>query len=238
MKGILLTGGTGSRLAPLTKVTNKHLLPVGGKPMLYWPLETLREIGIEEVMVVVGGNSTGDILQLLGDGTQFGFKRLSYTFQSSAGGIAHALALTKQFAAGGPVAVILGDNIFTSSLQRVGENFLRQKKGARVVLTEVPDPSAYGCPNLGHQHQIVSIEEKPKEPKSRYAVTGLYFYDATVYSYIRQLKYSARGEMEVTDLNNLYAIYDALHYDIYTGFWGDAGESIEALQRVSQGVMK
>lgn len=238
MKGILLTGGTGSRLAPLTKVTNKHLLPVGGKPMLYWPLETLREIGIQEVMVVVGGNSTGDILQLLGDGTQFGFKRLYYAFQSTPGGIAHALALTEEFVAGSSIAVILGDNIFTSSVQRVGESFLRQKKGARVLLTEVADPSAYGCPDIGIQHQIVSIEEKPKEPKSPYAVTGLYFYDSPVYNLIRQLKCSPRGEMEITDLNNLYAMYGDLHYDIYKGFWGDAGESIEALQRVSQGVMK
>ena len=238
MKGVLLTGGTGSRLAPLTSVTNKHLLPVGGKPMLYWPLETLREIGITEVMVVTGGNSTGDILQLLGDGTQFGFKRLYYAFQRTPGGIAHALALTEEFASGSPIVVILGDNIFTSSLQRVGENFLRQKKGARVLLTKVSDPSAYGCPNIGIQNQIVSIEEKPAKPKSPYAVTGLYFYDSQVYDLIRQLTWSPREEMEITDLNNLYAIYDDLHYDIYKGFWGDAGESIEALQRVSQGVMR
>lgn len=238
MKGILLTGGTGSRLAPLTDVINKHLLPVGPKPMLYWPLETLREIGVKEVMVVVGGNSTGDILQLLGDGTQLGFDRLYYACQRTPGGIAHALTLTEEFASGSSVVVILGDNIFTSSVQRVGENFLRQPTGARVLLTKVSDPKAYGCPVIGGQNQILRIEEKPKKPQSPYAVTGLYFYDSSVYTFIRKLHMSPRREIEITDLNNLYAEYENLHYDIYKGFWGDAGESVEALQRVGQGVMR
>src|SRR5215472_17614907 len=201
MKGVILAGGTGSRLYPLTRVTNKHLLPVYDKPMLYYPLQTLVDAGIQDILIVTGGNNAGDFLRLLRNGKDFGLKQLSFAYQEGEGGIADALRLAEPFAAGEKICVILGDNILENSVLQPREKFEQQKEGALILLKEVPDPERFGVP-MFEGGRIVRIEEKPKEPKSQYAVTGIYMYDGTVFDRIRALKPSARGELEITDVNN------------------------------------
>jgi glucose-1-phosphate thymidylyltransferase len=223
MKGIILAGGLGSRLRPLTKVTNKHLLPVYDKPMIYYPLETLVRAGIKEIMIVTGGNSAGDFLRLLGNGRDFGLKHIDYTYQEGEGGIADALRLCEHFAEGDRVCVILGDNIIEDDISPFARAFEEQKSGARVLLKEVPDPERFGVPEIVGQ-RIVRIDEKPAKPKSRYAVTGVYFYDQRAFTYIAGLKPSKRNELEITDVNNAYIEAGDLHYDILSGWWTDAGQ--------------
>ena len=222
MKGIVLAGGLGSRLHPLTKVTNKHLLPVYNKPMIYYPVEKLVEAGLRDLMIVTGGTSAGDFMRLLGSGRDFGLKSLSYAYQEGEGGIAHALSLTENFAAGGKVAIILGDNIIEDDVSVFAEKFKKQKKGARILLKEVDDAHRFGVAEIKNG-KIKEIIEKPKKPKSKLAVTGLYFYDSEVYEIIRTLKPSARGELEITDVNNAYLKMGHLEYDVMKGFWTDAG---------------
>lgn len=219
MKGVILAGGTGSRLYPLTKVTNKHLLPVGNKPMIYYPIERLIEAGIQEILIVTGTDHMGDVVNLLGSGKDFKC-RFTYKVQDEAGGIAQALGLAENFAGGDSVVVILGDNIFNFSLE--GAIAAYSGKGAHIMIKEVHDPSRYGVAEINGD-QIVSIEEKPENPKSNYCVTGIYMYDARVYDYIRTLKPSRRGELEITDVNNHYIRTGEMTYSILEGWWTDAG---------------
>lgn len=221
MKGVILAGGTGSRLYPLTKAVNKHLLPVGELPMICHGINKLKEAGIEDVLVISGRHHLGDMARLLEDGREYGV-RLTYRAQEEAGGIAQALALAEEFAAGGTIAVLLGDNIFADSLSRHVERFRKMDGGAMVLLKEVPDPGRYGVAELSGPF-IVSIEEKPKMPKSPFAVTGIYLYDQQVFDIIRTIRPSARGEMEITDVNNAYIERGQLAYDILEGWWTDAG---------------
>ncbi|GAC1547452.1 MAG: sugar phosphate nucleotidyltransferase [Candidatus Velthaea sp.] len=223
MKGVILAGGLGSRLRPLTKVTNKHLLPIYDKPMIYYPIETLCKAGIRDIMIVTGGNSAGDFLRLLGNGRDFGLKDLHYTYQEGEGGIADALKLCEHFAAGERICVILGDNIVQDDITPHLRRFEDQDSGARLLLKEVPDPERFGVAELDGD-QIVSIEEKPEFPKSRYAVTGIYMYDRRVFDFCRRLKPSKRNELEITDVNNAYIRSGDLHYDILDGWWTDAGQ--------------
>jgi glucose-1-phosphate thymidylyltransferase len=231
LRGIVLAGGTGSRLLPLTKVTNKHLLPVGQKPMIYYPIEKLTSVGIEEVLIVTGVEHMGDVVSLLGSGKHFGC-RFTYKVQDQAGGIAQALALAENFADGHLMAVILGDNIFQASLRTHAEKFIAQKRGARILLQQVPDPQRFGVPELA-EGKVIGIEEKPKKPKSNYAVTGIYFYDSEVFDIIRTLKPSPRGELEITHVNQAYIDKGRLHYDILEGWWTDAG-TFESLNRANE----
>ena len=235
LKGVILAGGTGSRLHPLTKVTNKHLLPIGQKPMIYYPIEKLTAAGISEILVVTGVEHMGDVVSLLGSGMDFNC-HFTYKVQDQAGGIAQALALAEDFSNDGPVAVILGDNIFQASLKSYAEKFLAQKIGARVLLKQVPDPHRFGVAQIS-AGSVISIEEKPKNPKSDYIVTGVYFYDAAVYEIIRTLKPSARGELEISDVNNAYIVKEQLAYDILDGWWTDAG-TFESLSRANELVIK
>jgi glucose-1-phosphate thymidylyltransferase len=221
LKGIILAGGTGTRLMPLTKVTNKHLLPIGRKPMIYYPIEKLTSIGMEEILIVTGIEHMGDVVSLLGSGKDFGC-RFTYKVQDEAGGIAQALWLAENFAKGQLLVVILGDNIFEDSLKDYAAKFIAQKTGARLLLKEVDDPQRFGVAQISGD-KIISINEKPKKPKSNYAVTGVYFYDASVFDIIRTLKPSARGELEITDVNNAYIAKGQLAYDILKGWWTDAG---------------
>jgi glucose-1-phosphate thymidylyltransferase len=223
MKGVILAGGLGSRLRPLTKVTNKHLLPVYDKPMIYYPLETLTQAGIGEIMIVTGGNSAGDFLRLLGNGREFGLKHINYTYQEGEGGIADALQLCEEFADDGRICVILGDNILDDDITPYKDRFLAQPSGARILLKAVADPQRFGVPELDGE-RVVRIEEKPLHPKSGYAVTGVYFYDSRVFEYIGRTKPSARGELEITDVNNSYIEAGDLHYDVLDGWWTDAGQ--------------
>lgn len=232
MKGIVLAGGLGSRLRPLTKVTNKHLLPIYDKPMIYYPIETLVRAGIDDIMIVTGGNSAGDFLRLLGNGREFGLKDIYYTYQEGEGGIADALKLCEHFAEGERVVVILGDNIIQDDIAAYVRPFCDQESGARILLKEVDDPQRFGCPELDGD-RIVRIEEKPIHPQSRYAVTGIYMYDRRVFDYCRDLKPSARGELEITDVNNAYIAAGDLHYDVLAGWWTDAGQ-FESLFRANQ----
>jgi glucose-1-phosphate thymidylyltransferase len=231
MKGIVLAGGLGSRLRPLTKVTNKHLLPIYDKPMIYYPLETLCRAGIEDIMIVTGGNSAGDFLRLLGNGREFGLKDIYYTYQEGEGGIADALKLCEHFAEGQRVVVILGDNIIEADITPYVRRFQNQDSGARILLKEVSDPQRFGVPELDGD-RIVAIEEKPLEPKSSYAVTGVYMYDRRVFDFCRHLKPSARNELEITDVNNAYIREGAMCYDILDGWWTDAG-TFESLHHAS-----
>lgn len=219
MKGIILAGGTGSRLYPLTKVTNKHLLPVGDKPMIYHPIEKLTEVGIDEILIVTGTEHMGAVVNLLGSGKDFGC-RFTYKVQDEAGGIAQALGLAENFAGNDPVLVILGDNIFESSLKTAVEDY--PGKGAQILIQDVPDPKRYGVAELDGD-EVVSIEEKPDEPKSNYAVTGIYFYDPSVFECVKTLKPSGRGELEITDVNNHYIQKGAMKSSILPGWWTDAG---------------
>jgi len=223
VKGIILAGGLGSRLRPLTKVTNKHLLPIYDKPMIYYPIETLVDAGIKDIMVVTGGNSAGDFLRLLGNGKDFGLDDIYYTYQEGEGGIADALKLCEHFSEGERVCVILGDNIVQKSISTYVQRYAQQQTGARLLLKEVEDPERFGVPELDGQ-KIVGIEEKPAHPKSHYAVTGIYMYDARVFDYCRNLKPSARGELEITDVNNAYIQAGDLQYDVLDGWWTDAGQ--------------
>ena len=231
IKGVILAGGLGSRLAPLTKVTNKHLLPVYRKPMVYYPIEKLVAAGIREIMLVTGGPFAGDFLKLLGNGRQFGLRDLHYTYQEGEGGIAEALGLCEQFVEGDRVCVILGDNIFAASLGNGVEEYMKQKSGARVFLKEVTDPQRFGVAEV-KDGKIAGIEEKPKKPKSKYAVTGVYMYDEQVWKVIKTLKPSGRGELEITDVNNYYAKQGTLTYETLEGFWSDAG-TFESLLRAN-----
>jgi glucose-1-phosphate thymidylyltransferase len=232
IKGVVLAGGKGLRLYPLTKVTNKHLLPVYNKPMIYYPLEKLAQAGIKEAIIVTGGQSAGEFLRLLGDGKEFGFRTLQYVYQESESGIAHALSLTEHFANKMPVVVILGDNVFEDDISDAIERFLKQKKGARIFLKDVPDPQRFGVPVFDKKGKIVAIEEKPRVPKSKYAVTGIYMYDNKVYDFIRRLKPSDRGELEITEINNFYIEAGEMEYEILKGWWTDAG-TFDSLLRAS-----
>ncbi len=231
MKGIILAGGTGSRLFPLTKVTNKHLLPVGHKPMIYHPVEKLTEAGVTEILIVTGVDHMGDVVGLLGSGKEFGC-RFTYRVQDEAGGIAQALALAEHFVHGDLCAVILGDNIFQDSLTAEVKKFREQKTGARILLKKVSDPQRFGVAEISGD-RVLGIEEKPKKPKSDLAVTGIYFYDGGVFDSIRGLKPSARGEFEITDVNNQYIKQGNLSYGMLSGWWSDAG-TFESLARVNQ----
>ncbi|MCP4613401.1 MAG: NTP transferase domain-containing protein [Planctomycetes bacterium] len=235
LRGIVLAGGTGSRLRPLTKVTNKHLLGIGQKPMIYYPIEKLTSIGIEEILIVTGLEHMGDVVNLLGSGKDFGC-RFTYKVQDEAGGIAQALALAENFAQGQPMVVILGDNIFESNLNNYADKFIAQKTGARILLRQVSDPQRFGVAELA-EGKVIGIEEKPQEPKSDYAVTGIYFYDAQVFEIIRALKPSARGELEITHVNYAYIEKEQLAYDVLDGWWTDAG-TFESLGRANELVAK
>jgi len=235
LRGVVLAGGTGSRLRPLTKVTNKHLLPIGHKPMIYYPIEKLTRIGIEEILIVTGVEHMGDVVGLLGSGREFKC-RFTYKVQDEAGGIAQALGLAENFANGQSVAVILGDNVFQADLTAHAKRFVEQGEGARLLLKQVPDPERFGVAEI-RDGRVVGIEEKPKTPKSDYAIIGVYFYDSAVFDIIRTLKPSARGELEITDVNNAYVRSGKLGYDILEGWWTDAG-TFESLARANDLVQK
>ena len=232
MKGVVLAGGTGSRLNPLTKVTNKHLLPVYDKPMVYYPIQTLVNAGIEEILLVTGGKNAGDFLRLLGNGRDFGLKHLNYTYQEGEGGIAEALGLAQYFADGDLLCVILGDNIIETNICRAVESFKKQKRGAKILLKEVADADRFGVAEIRGDH-VIGIEEKPQTPKSNYAVIGVYLYDGTVFEKIRRLKPSGRGELEITDVNNFYIEEGTLTYEKLGGWWTDAG-TFESLLRANE----
>jgi glucose-1-phosphate thymidylyltransferase len=236
VKGVILAGGTGSRLAPLTRITNKHLLPLYDRPMVTYAVESLVAAGMDEVMLVTGGTHAGEFFRLLGNGQEYGIERLFYAYQDQPGGIADALALAERFVCGDRCCVLLADNVFEQPLAPIVERFAAQERGARIVLAEVDDVE-----HLRHLgvaefdgEQIVRIVEKPAEPASRYAVTGAYFYDAQVWEVLPTLEPSARGELEVTDLNNWYVERGEMEADVLSGFWGDAGESIDAYHAVSE----
>ncbi len=227
LKGVVLVGGTGSRLYPITIVTNKHLLPVYDRPMVYHPLQTLVNAGVKEAMLVTGGNNAGDFLRLLGDGGKFGFSRLHYAYQEQPGGIAQALGLAETFAGGDDILVILGDNIIESNVREAAAEFAAQENGAKLILTEVPNPSAYGVAEL-ETGRITGIEEKPENPRSNLAVIGIYFYSSEVFEVIKTLKPSGRGELEITDVNNHFIRAGAATHSILDGYWADCGESIDS----------
>lgn len=223
MKGVILAGGLGKRLEPLTRITNKHLLPIYDRPMIYYPLHTLVEAGISQILIVTGGNNAGEFLRLLGNGQEFGLKHLNYTYQRGEGGIAEALQLAEHFAGSEPIVVILGDNLVEKSIKPSVDGFAASGGvGAKILLKEVDDPWRFGVAEL-RGNRIVGIEEKPKQPKSRYAVTGIYLYDAEVFEIIKTLKPSGRGELEITDVNNAYLQRGHMTYDIIEGWWTDAG---------------
>ncbi|MEW6252576.1 MAG: sugar phosphate nucleotidyltransferase [Planctomycetota bacterium] len=222
MKGVVLAGGLGKRLWPLTKVTNKHLLPVHDKPMIYYPLTCLVNAGIRDILLVTGGNDAGDFLRLLGNGRELGLKELHYTYQEGEGGIADALRLAEDFADGDKLVVVLGDNLIERNIRPGVANFFAQPRGARVFLKEVPDPERFGVP-VFDDGRIVRIDEKPAQPPSHYAVIGIYMYDEQVFEFIRGLQPSARGELEITDVNNFYLAQGTLEYEVIDGWWTDAG---------------
>jgi glucose-1-phosphate thymidylyltransferase len=235
LRGVVLAGGTGSRLRPLTKVTNKHLLPVGTKPMIYHPIEKLLGAGIDEILIVTGVEHMGDVVNLLGSGKDFGC-RFTYKVQDRAGGIAQALGLAENFAQGERIVVILGDNVFQANLKKYTDKYRRQESGARILLKEVDKPERFGVAEI-EGNKITNIEEKPASPKTNLAVTGIYFYDAAVFDIIKQLKPSARGELEVTDVNNAYIKKGQMEYDILDGWWSDAG-TFESLSFVNELIIK
>lgn len=227
MKGVILVGGSGSRLDPLTRVTNKHLLPIYDKPMVFYPIQALVNVGITDIMIVTGGNNAGDFLRLLGNGSDFGLKRLHYTYQDRPAGIAHALGLARDFAEGDSLLLMLGDNIIERNLLAARRNFEEQAQGGRVILTQVENPSSYGVVEIANE-RITAITEKPDAPKSNLVQTGIYFYDERVFDIVADLKPSGRGELEITDVNNYYLQEGSLEYDILEGFWADCGESFES----------
>jgi glucose-1-phosphate thymidylyltransferase len=228
MKGVILAGGLGTRLHPLTKITNKHLLPLYNKPMIFYPIQTLVDAGVRDLLIVTGGNNAGDFLRLLGNGSAFNLPHINYTYQEGEGGIADALRLAEHFAAGEKLVVMLGDNVIEKDIRRGVAAFRKQKRGARVYLKEVANPRAYGVADL-RGDRIVRIVEKPARPKSNYAVIGIYMYDPHVFDIIRTLRPSGRGELEITDVNNAYLRRGQLHYDILDGWWADAGASHQKL---------
>ncbi|MBC8032346.1 MAG: NTP transferase domain-containing protein [Pyrinomonadaceae bacterium] len=231
MKGVVLAGGLGSRLRPLTSVTNKHLLPVYDRPMIYYPIQTLVNADITDIMIVTGGNSAGDFLKLLGNGKAFGLKHLNYTYQEGEGGIAEALSLVEHFAAGEPVCVVLGDNIIEGNITGAVRAYRSLGGGAKIILKKVPDPHRFGVPELDGP-RVVRIEEKPGSPKSEFAVIGIYMYDNNVYDIIRTLEPSGRGELEITDVNNAYIDRDEMSWEELNGWWTDAG-TFESLLHAS-----
>jgi glucose-1-phosphate thymidylyltransferase len=222
MKGIVLAGGTGSRLFPLTKITNKHLLPIYDQPMIYYPIQTLVAAGIEDILVVTGGHNSGDFLRLLANGKQFGLKHINYTYQEGEGGIADALALAEHFADGQRICVILGDNIIEHNIVEAARTFRKQDSGAHILLKEVHDAERFGVAEVA-RGRIIGIEEKPKRPNSNYAVTGIYMYDQTVFDKIKTLVPSQRGELEITDVNNAYVREGNMTFSFLEGWWTDAG---------------
>jgi len=232
MKGIILAGGSGSRLYPLTRITNKHLLPVYNQPMIYYSIQLLVAAGIDRILVVTGGNHAGEFLPLLGNGSAFGLRLLDYTHQERPAGIADALGLARYFAADDAVAVVLGDNIFEFSIRPAVERFRAQGGGARILLSEVGHPEQYGVPVL-KDGRIIRIEEKPERPSSQFAVTGCYLYGPEVFSIVPTLTPSGRGELEITDVNNAFVERGAMEYEIVPGYWGDCGESFESYLRVA-----
>ena len=232
MKGVVLAGGLGTRLRPLTAVTNKHLLPVYDQPMIYYPIQTLINAGITDIMIVTGGNSAGDFLKLLGNGKAFGLKHLNYTYQEGEGGIAEALSLVEHFAAGDPVCVVLGDNIIEGNIAGAVRAYRHQGGGAKIILKKVPDPERFGVPELDGK-RVLRIEEKPESPRSEYAVVGIYMYDGEAYDIIRTLKPSGRGELEITDVNNAYIQRDEMTWEELQGWWTDAG-TFESLLNASK----
>lgn len=231
MKGVVLAGGTGSRLFPLTKVTNKHLMPIYDKPMIYYPIQTLVAAGIDEIMVVTGGRNSGDFLRLLGNGKDFGLKHLNYAYQDGEGGIADALSLAEHFADGDKICVILGDNIIEKDIRAAADAFRKQERGAKILIKEVQDAERFGVAEM-RGDKIVSIEEKPVRPKSNYAVTGIYMYDGTVFDKVNKLIPSDRNELEITDVNNFYIREGSMTYDFLDGWWTDAG-TFESLLRAA-----
>ena len=231
MKGVVLAGGTGSRLFPLTKITNKHLLPIYDRPMIYYPIQTLVDAGIQDIMVVTGGRNSGDFLRLLANGKQFGLKHIHYTYQEGEGGIADALALAEHFADGHKLCVVLGDNIIEGNIREAADRFRRQPEGAHILLKEVHDAERFGVAEVVRD-RIVGIEEKPLRPKSNHAVTGIYMYDATVFDKIRTLVPSGRGELEITDVNNAYIREGNMTFSFLDGWWTDAG-TFESLLRAA-----
>jgi len=231
MKGIILAGGLGTRLYPLTKITNKHLLPIHDKPMIYYPLQTLVNAGIRDILIVTGGNNAGEFLRLLGNGKEFGLQHINYTYQEGEGGIAAALFLAEYFSDQGKICVVLGDNIIETNILKAVKDFEKQENGAKILLKEVPDPQRFGVPEIKGD-KIICIEEKPAAPRSKLAVIGIYMYDAAVFDIIRTLKPSGRGELEITDVNNEYIHRGNLTYEILDGWWTDAG-TFESLLRAS-----
>lgn len=236
MKGVVLAGGTGSRLFPLTKITNKHLLPVYDKPMIYYPIQTLVDAGIEDILIVTGGRNAGDFLRLLANGKEFGLTHLDYTYQEGEGGIAEALGLAHHFGAGHRICVILGDNIIEGSIREAVEDFRKQPSGAKILLKQVTDAERFGVAEIS-DGKILGIEEKPKQPKSDLAVTGIYMYDETVFDKVQKLKRSDRGELEITDVNNAYIAEGSMTFSHLDGWWTDAG-TFESLLRASNLVAK
>jgi glucose-1-phosphate thymidylyltransferase len=231
MKGIVLAGGTGSRLFPLTKITNKHLLPIFDKPMIYYPIQTLVEAGIKDILLVTGGRNSGDFLRLLANGKEFGLAHLNYTYQEGEGGIADALALAEHFADGEKICVILGDNIIEGSIREAVEAFQQQERGARILLKQVQDAERFGVAEM-QGDRIVGIEEKPAQPKSNHAVIGIYMYDGTVFDKVKTLVPSRRGELEITDVNNAYIREGTMSFSHLQGWWTDAG-TFESLLRAA-----
>jgi glucose-1-phosphate thymidylyltransferase len=236
MKGIILAGGLGKRLYPLTKITNKHLLPVYDKPMIFYPLQALINAGIDDILIVTGGNHAGDFLRLLGNGRDFGLKHINYTYQEGEGGIADALSLAEHFSDYEKLVVILGDNIIEGNIIQAVKDFRKQKEGAKILLKEVPDPERFGVPEIV-DGKIVKIEEKPKSPKSNFAVIGIYMYDGKVFDIIRTQTPSDRGELEITDVSNAYIGEGNMTHNILEGWWSDAG-TFESLLRASNWVAK
>ena len=235
MKGVILAGGSGTRLHPLTRITNKHLLPIYDRPMVTYAIEALVSAEVRELMVVTGGTHAGEFLRLLGNGHEWGIDRLSYAYQERAGGIAEALGLAERFAGGDPIVVMLADNVVERSIKHAVDNFLEQGKGARILLAREDDPEHLrhlGVPELDGD-RVIQIHEKPEEPPSSFAVTGIYFYESAVFEIIPQLEPSGRGELEITDVNNWFIDRGSMEYDILEGFWGDAGESIDAYYTVN-----
>jgi glucose-1-phosphate thymidylyltransferase len=236
MKGVILAGGTGSRLHPLTRITNKHLLPIYDRPMVTYAIEALVDAGLTELMLVTGGTHAGEFFRLLGNGHEYGIDRLFYAYQEEAGGIADALALAERFGEGDRICVMLADNVLESSLEPAVQNFAAQERGARILLSPVEEAEHLrhlGVPELDGGGKVIRIVEKPEQPPSNYAVTGIYFYDESVWQVIPTLKPSGRGELEITDVNNWYVEQGTMEYDVLEGFWGDAGESIDAYYEVN-----
>ncbi|HWH55650.1 MAG TPA: sugar phosphate nucleotidyltransferase [Gaiellaceae bacterium] len=240
MKGVILAGGSGTRLHPLTRITNKHLLPIYDRPMVTYAIEALVGCEVTELMVVTGGTHAGEFLRLLGNGHEWGIDRLSYAYQERAGGIAEALGLAERFAGGEPIVVMLADNVFERSIKHAVDNFAAQSKGARILLAREEDPEHLqhlGVPELDGE-RVVKIHEKPEEPPSEFAVTGIYFYDPSVFEIIHGLEPSGRGELEITDVNNWFIDRGSMQYDVVEGFWGDAGESIDVYYAVNDFVRR